>query len=103
MRLTSMLTDPTRIALEVDPFTQRMKGVTRIGGISFDVPYISHIEGNLYQGGCAAGLYLPKYIEHVVSLYPWEQYTVTHEPKSMSFHWLYDADEAPPPIFHDIA
>lgn len=51
-----------------------MSGYTAHKNIYFDVPFISHIEGNLYQGGCEDGLDLPEYIEHVVSLYPWERY-----------------------------
>lgn len=74
--------DPTWIPLHVDPREQYLIGVTRHGNVPFDVPYVSQIEGNLWQGGCADGLVLPKNIEHVVSLYPWEAYTVTHELKS---------------------
>ena len=98
-----MSTDPTAIQLNTDPTTQRMRGVARHGNTSFDVPYISHIEGNLWQGGCATGLVLPKHILHVVSLYPWEHYTIEHDIRSLSMHWLYDDLEGPPPIVHTIA
>jgi protein-tyrosine phosphatase len=39
-----------------------------------DVPLISHVEGNLWQGGCMDGVRLPDGFKHVVSLYDWEQY-----------------------------
>lgn len=40
----------------------------------FSVPLISHVEGNLWQGGCHDGAPLPEDFEYVVSLYPWEKY-----------------------------
>lgn len=97
------MADPTAIAIEVDPLQQRMTGIARHGNTPFDVPFISHIEGNLWQGGCATGLVLPANIDHVVSLYPWEQYQLTRQLQSCSFHWLYDSDEEPPVIVPAIA
>ena len=41
-----------------------------------DVPLVSHVEGNLYQGGCLHGVRLPDGFKHVVSVYPWEQYAL---------------------------
>jgi protein-tyrosine phosphatase len=84
---------------ESDPFKVRMTGVTQHQRISFDVPVISHIEGNLYQGGCMSGLVLPERFEHVVSLYPWEQYAVRHQPRSYMLFWLLDATEIPSIVF----
>ena len=40
------------------------------------VPLISKVEDNLYQGGCIGGVILPDYIDFIVSLYPWEKYTL---------------------------
>ena len=99
------MSDPTAIALQADPLTQRFMGHAYNDPTQpFDVPFISHIEGNPWQGGCANGLVLPTNIEHIVSLYPWEQYQITHQPKSYSLHWLYDdASQEPPAIVHDIA
>jgi protein-tyrosine phosphatase len=40
----------------------------------FKVDLISHIEGNLWSGGCINGVRLPDDFAYVVSLYPWERY-----------------------------
>jgi len=85
--------DPTVIAVKLDPLTERMSGVARHGMTPFDVPFISQIDGNLYQGGCATGLTLPGFIEHVISLYPWEQYEAEHQVKSVLSVVMYDAED----------
>lgn len=41
-----------------------------------DVPLISHVGGNLWQGGCMGGVRLPDEFNYVLSLYPWEKYTL---------------------------
>lgn len=74
-----MSEDPTAIPIEFDPTKQRMVGVARHGLTPFDVPYISEIAPNLWQGGCQNGLILPEFIDYVVSLYPWEKYTINHK------------------------
>lgn len=74
-----MSADPTRIALRTDPRNLRMTGTTAHGFIPFDVPFISEIAENLWQGGCETGLVLPKEIRHLVSLYPWERYKIRRE------------------------
>lgn len=66
--------DFTAINMETDPEKRRISGIARHGNTPFDCPYITKIGTNLYQGGCTEGLILPKNIEHVVSLYPWERY-----------------------------
>jgi len=53
-----------RAALEKDPEADGW----------FRVPLISHVEGNLWQGGCHNMKELPTDFEYVVSLYPWERY-----------------------------
>jgi protein-tyrosine phosphatase len=70
-----------------------MRGVARHGNTPFSVPFISQIDGNLWQGGCKTGLVLPKNIEHVISLYPWESYTLTHEVKSALTIRMYDSTD----------
>lgn len=90
-----MSTDPTAIYIDAygqrSPFKRRMRGYAVWGHTPFDVPFISHVEGNLFQGGCENGLVLPDLFEHVASLYPWERYTVEHELKSFREFWLYDS------------
>lgn len=60
----------------------------------FSAPLISHIDGNLYVGGCIDGVRLDDDFAHVVSLYKWERYalgpnTVLHE------YTMYDASDVP--------
>lgn len=87
--------DPTAIEIAIDPMQERMRGVARHGMTPFDVPYISHIVGNLFQGGCFHGAPLPLFIDHVVSLYPWENYAL--DPGKMLKTYLevqmYDAED----------
>lgn len=82
--------DYTAIPMQVDPHQQRMRGTAVHGDTPFDVPIISHIEGNLYIGGCRNGLVLPDHIKHVVSLYPWESYRVEHGLHSQTAVVMYD-------------
>jgi protein-tyrosine phosphatase len=84
--------DPTRLDINIDPRHQRLAGGTHFGA-TFDVPYISNACGNLWQGGCATGLVLPEEIVHVVSLYPWERYTVRHQLRSQLSVVMYDSVE----------
>lgn len=86
-----MSADPTAIAIERDPRTNRMRGVTAHKHIPFDVPYITEVATNLWVGGCTTGLVLPYDIEHLISLYPWEAYTVHHELKSGLSVRMYDS------------
>lgn len=85
--------DPTAIDIAFDPYTQRMKGIATHGYTPFDVPFISHIVGNLYQGGCRNGLVLPSTIKHLISLYKWESYTVSHELGSETVVTMYDSED----------
>lgn len=85
--------DPTRIALSTDPLTQRLKGVARHGYTPFDVPYISEVGRNLWQGGCTEGLILPDFIKHVVSLYPWERYEINHTVDSELYVEMFDSED----------
>lgn len=91
--------DPTKIRLQTnvkvanDPTIQRMSGVATHGMTPFDVPFISHIEGNLWQGGCQQGLQLPHFIKHVISLYPWEQYRINHDVDTQAYFKMYDSLE----------
>lgn len=60
----------------------------------FRVPLISHVEGNLWQGGCINGVHLPEDFAFVLSLYPWEQYTICGRTTRLEVK-LYDAAEIP--------
>lgn len=92
-----MSPDPTRIDMHVDdrksndPRIKRMDGYTMHGNIHFDVPFITEIADNLWQGGCQDGLVLPEEIKHLVSVYPWEAYTVEHELESSLAVMMYDS------------
>lgn len=83
--------DPTRIDIQTDPREQRMRGYATHGNTYFDVPYISEIGYNLWQGGCESGLVLPDNIVHLISLYVWEAYTIRHETRSTSYIRMYDS------------
>lgn len=87
------VSDPTRIEIETDPLKRRMIGVTHHGHRSFDVPFISKIAHNLYQGGCTTGLRLPGNIEHVVSLYPWERYSTHGNVRSELYVEMFDHED----------
>ena len=86
-----MSIDPTRIDIVTDPTLKRMKGVAVHGNTPFDVPFISKIGFNLWQGGCETGLDLPKHIKHVVSLYPWERYETHRHLESELYVEMYDS------------
>jgi protein-tyrosine phosphatase len=88
-----MNTDPTKIDIEIDPVRKRMTGISTHGYLRFDVPIMSQIDGNLWQGGCEDGLLLPPFIKHLVSLYPWESYTVEHELSSYLQVVMYDSED----------
>lgn len=83
--------DPTAIDILFDPTVRRMVGVARHGNTPFDVPFISEIAPNLWQGGCQTGLVLPTFIKSVVSLYPWERYQVEHELENELYVRMYDS------------
>ena len=85
-----MTVDHTAIPIQFDPTQRRMRGRAFHGNASFDVPFISQITGTLWQGGCQQGLRLPAHIKNVISLYPWEKYTVKHELDSVTSVRLYD-------------
>ena len=87
-----MTVDPTRIDIDTDPLTRRMKGVAYHGDTPFDVPYMTEIDARLWQGGCETGMILPANITHVVSLYPWERYEIQHTVDSELYVQMYDSE-----------
>jgi protein-tyrosine phosphatase len=81
---------------EVDPTSRLIEGYARHGNTPFSSPFISNVHTTLWVGGCTTGLVLPPVIKCVVSLYPWERYTVKHELDGEMYVRLYDADLADP-------
>ncbi len=94
-----MKEDPTKIQLQtnvmksIDPTIIRMTGVATHGMTPFDVPFMTQIEGNLWQGGIDSrlNLQLPHFIKHVVSVYPWEEYKIKHGLKSFMSVEMFDS------------
>lgn len=86
-----MNTDPTRIDIRFDPLVQRMTGYTNMGHHYFDVPFMTEIAPNLWQGGCHDGLVLPRNIAHLLSLYKWESYRVAHKLRTCHVVTMYDS------------
>jgi protein-tyrosine phosphatase len=95
--------DPTAIPIDLDPAKERMRGVTVHSHLSFDVPFISQINDRLWIGGCQDGLVLPSNIEHLVSVYPWEEYTVNHELHSSLTVRMIDGDVVDEELVRSVA
>lgn len=87
--------DHTKIKIDFDPMSRRMKGTAIHGNTPFDVPFISQITDNLWQGGCEEGMHLPDFIDHVVSLYPWEHYYMRKSKPATSYLevYMYDSED----------
>lgn len=60
----------------------------------FKVPLISHIEDNLYVGGCVHYVELPDDFAYVISLYKWERYRLGPDTRRVEVE-MYDADDVP--------
>lgn len=74
-----------------DPLVTRVQGISTEGN-PFDVPFISQIDGNLWQGGVVDNLLLPVFFQHVISLHPWNAYHLApgHELLSNMAVKMYD-------------
>lgn len=69
----------------------------------FSAPLISHIEDNLYVGGCIDGVRLDDAWQTVVSLYRWERYSLGADTERVEVE-MYDAGEIPDvQQLHDLA
>lgn len=64
----------------------------------FSAPAISHIEGNLWSGGCIGGALLPSEFVHVVSLYPWERWEL-HPGTTRDEFRIYDSPSVKRELF----
>lgn len=95
--------DHTKIPIEFNPLSQRMTGMTMHGSIEFDVPFMTEIDTNLWQGGCKNGLILPTHINYIVSLYPWERYRIFHKTRGELYVRMYDSPEQSLSQVEDIA
>lgn len=76
--------------------SHRIEGFARMGGARFSVPLITHygdvLGGELWQGGCIEGVDLRKEeFDLIVSLYPWESYTIDTARTARVAIPLYDA------------
>jgi hypothetical protein len=60
--------------MKADFESHHIEGIAREGNIKFSCPLISHVEGNLWQGGCREDVSLGGKFKHIISLYPWERY-----------------------------
>lgn len=83
--------------LKADLATHHIEGYAREDPTQthFDVPLFSHVEGNLYQGGCIGGVNLRGYFDHIFSLYPWERYNPGKQLKTFVEVELYDGPTVP--------
>lgn len=80
-----------------DLTSHHIEGIAAMGHTHFNCPLITHVEGNLWQGGTPADVgKVPAYFQFVLNLYPWENYAVPEgtEVKALK---LYDAGEVPDP------
>lgn len=87
------LGDPTKPPTsEGDPLKRRMQGVIPHGNTPFDVPAISEIVPNLWQGGTLNGLIMPRFITHVVTLFTDQKYTFEQDVTSILTYKLEDKE-----------
>ena len=83
--------DHTKLDIAFDPRSARMDGYTAHGNHYFDIPFISEIGPNLWQGGCENNLILPEFFSHLISVYPWESYAIKHELDSLLAVQMFDS------------
>jgi Dual specificity phosphatase, catalytic domain len=81
--------------MQADFTSHHIEGIAREGNIAFTAPLISHVVGNLWQGGCINGVNLGGKFKHVISLYPWERYNPGAELDSFIEVRLYDGKTVP--------
>ena len=60
----------------------------------FECPLYSHIEGNLWLGGCP-GAVAPEEAEVIISLYPWGRYSYNHRHQRWYTFTMHDSSTVP--------
>jgi protein-tyrosine phosphatase len=90
------MSDPTAYSLggfgeNTDPLTRRLNSWSNHGNFRLQMPFVTQVADNLWHGGVQSGLVLPEFIEHTVSLYPWEEYEVKHQLTSKLTVTMYDS------------
>lgn len=85
-----------------NPLIYPWEGVALHGNTPFSTTLISHIEGNLWVGGCMSAMALPDDFRYVLSLCPWESYGLGDETIRVEFA-LHDAVVADDGFVHGIA
>ena len=76
-----------------DLTTYYIEGFTRKEGLTFSLPLYSHIDGNLWMGGCPIET-APEEFEFLVCLDPWKPYKINQHQIYIK-EWLNDSSEIP--------
>lgn len=74
-----------------DLTSHHIEGIARMGNKPFKVSLFSHIDGNLWTGGCPVGA-APEQFKFIISLYPWGSYHV-HDHQVHTETALFDAED----------
>lgn len=85
--------------IETDVTTHHIEGYAnaalhRPGGGAFSMPLVTHVVGNIWQGGCFNALQLGREYKYVVSLYPWEKYKLAEGTIRMEYE-MFDGSDVP--------
>lgn len=80
--------------VKIDWRNGRITGGVRMASTSgwIDIPLLSHVEGNLYQGGCKQGYALDDDFVKVVSLYQRERYEIADSTDRVEIR-MYDSHD----------
>lgn len=79
-----------------DLANHHITGIAVMGDTPFDCPLVSHVEGNLWQGGTPADAGgVPAFFQYVLNLYPWVPYQVP-EGTTVLRQELYDSGAGVP-------
>lgn len=93
----------TFAAQMADLTSHHIEGIAHMGNTPFTCPIVTHVEGNLWQGGCLGGQRLPSDFRFVLSLYPWERYVLGDGTERREVR-LYDSGDMPDgAVLHELA